>query len=144
MDAVLLLRPEQVVDQQLDSLGDPAAPGEALVVQLVRQLERVPVADRLEELDVASQLAALQGDDQERARVRLPEAVLGELASKCRLGQNAEREVSATVRDVHVRGIHRVEIGLANRAELDQSSLQHGRQGAAAVISAAISSGASR
>jgi hypothetical protein len=77
---------------------------------------------------VTCQLAAPRSEDQERALLRLPEAVLGELASKCRLGQHAEREVGATVGDVHVRGVHRVEIGFADRAELDQSSLQHGRR----------------
>jgi hypothetical protein len=77
---------------------------------------------------VARELTALRRDDQERALVRLPEPVLGELAAKRRLGQDPEREVSATVGNVHVRGIHRVEIGLADRAELDQASLQHGRR----------------
>ena len=55
--------------------------GEALVVEQVAQLERVPVVDRLEELDVTRDLA-FRRDDEQAALLTIPEASLGELTEQ--------------------------------------------------------------
>ena len=57
-------------------------------------------------------------EDHKGALVRLPESVLGELATKCGLGHDAKGEVRAAVRDTDVRGVQRIEVRLLDRAEL--------------------------
>ena len=80
VDPMLLLRREQVVDEQLHCLCRVAVARVPVTVELVRQLERVPVADRREELDVSDYLVVLV-PDQERPLAPLPEAVLREPAA---------------------------------------------------------------
>ena len=124
MDAVLLLGPEQVVDQQLDRFGDVATAAELVVVQLIRQLECVPVADRPEELDVAGDLA-FHGRDDEHSLGLLPEAVLAELALERGLGHDPEREEVAAHPNGGVRLIEPIKVRAADGAQLDQFSLEH-------------------
>ena len=68
-DAVDLLAPEQVVNQQAHRLGRIPLAGVLLAVQLVGELVGVPVADRPEELDVADHDVVAVPDEQ-GARIR--------------------------------------------------------------------------
>jgi hypothetical protein len=126
VDPVLLLRREEVVDEQLDRLGHVPAARRALVVELVRELERVPVGDGLEELDVPDDLV-VGGGDHQQPLLLLPEPALGELLAERRLGEHAEREERAAVRDVGVSLPERVQVALADGAQDDVSALQHER-----------------
>src|SRR5918992_2587223 len=118
VDAVELLVREDPVHDELDRFRHVAVPGGPVAVELVRQLQCVPVADRPEELDVADDLLARVEDDEDSLFL-LPEAVLGEGALVRRLGEDAEREVRAAVPDVDVRGVQRLEIRLAHRTQMD-------------------------
>jgi hypothetical protein len=95
------------------------------VVELIRELEGVPVADWLEELDVPDDL--LRVPHEQRPLLAIPEAGLGEPPAKDWLGEHAEREVGATAADVLMRRDERWEIGLADRTQLDAFPDQHGR-----------------
>jgi hypothetical protein len=59
VDAISLLCREQVVHQELNGFRRISPTGEAVPVELVGELERIPVADGLEELDVAGDLATI-------------------------------------------------------------------------------------
>ena len=95
---MLLLRRRQVVDEELNRLGRIAVARVLLAVELVRQLERIPVADRDEELDVPDDLVVVP--DQQRPLVAIPQARLGEASPQDRLRDHAEREERAAVADV--------------------------------------------
>jgi hypothetical protein len=75
VDPMLLLRREQVVDDELDRLGCAAMTGMPFVVQLIRELERVPLTHRREtRYDRRSLRPA---PDEKRPLLFLPEATLG-------------------------------------------------------------------
>ena len=93
-----------------------AAPGVLVGVELIGQLERIPVGHRTEELDVAGDLA-IPILDQQHSLGLLPEAVLGELSAEGRLRHDPEGEIHSAITDVRVSVVQGVQVRLADLAE---------------------------
>ena len=124
-DAVDLLRPEQVVDQEAYRLGRVTLAGVLLPVQLVGELVRVPVVDRSEEFDVADH-DVVPVPDEEGALIPLPEACLGVVPPEHWLRLDAEGEERAAVGDLGVRVDECREIALTHRTQHDLVPVEHG------------------
>src|SRR5690606_26517668 len=114
-------------------LGDVSATGQGGVVQLVGQLEAVPVRDGSEELDVPDHVLIRPGDE-EHALLLLPEPVVGELAPEAGFGHHPQWEEGTPVGDVDVGRPQVVQVALTNRAKTDYLTTQHGATSAASLL----------
>src|SRR5829696_4210663 len=123
-DAVDLLCPEQVVNQEAHRLGRVPLAGMLLVVQLVGELVRVPVVDRSEVLDVADH-DVVPVPDEQGAPIPLPKSRLGVGPPENRLRLDAKGEELAAVGDLGVRVDECREIALTHRTQHDLVPVEH-------------------